>query len=392
MNLKQFISYVENPNSISGQDVSLLEDIVKKFPYFQTAHLLYAKGLHNENSVHYNAQLKVAAAYATHRKRLHQIITNTTNTTLAITSEKEWTPPLSVINEQTAEQASRLLVETTNIESSLPSMEADQDAPAPSLPEDVVIEQGGQGEPVQEKTQSTHLPTQSPEQQPEQQSVGASFLPETTILQKDYLVQAATAYTELQLTEQPEQIEQNNTSYKEQSEQSTPSNFVLTLPLPSVVGSPTPLPLDFLDIGGTYSFTEWLEHTRQTIEHPQESTFVSQNEQTDKGTRAAIKPSRPLRPLSRQIIDKFIQEEPRITPSRELSKPKIEFFNPADMAKQSVAEDITFVSETLAQIYLKQENYVKALAAYEALRLKYPEKRLYFATQIKKIRKIINQE
>jgi hypothetical protein len=61
------------------------------------------------------------------------------------------------------------------------------------------------------------------------------------------------------------------------------------------------------------------------------------------------------------------------------------------MAKQSVAEDISFVSETLAKIYELQGNYSKALAAYESLRLKYPEKRLYFATQIKNLKKLINQ-
>ena len=84
-----------------------------------------------------------------------------------------------------------------------------------------------------------------------------------------------------------------------------------------------------------------------------------------------------------ELIDKFIKDEPRINPV------KTEFFSPVNMAKQSVAEDITFVSETLAKIYVLQGNYAKAIQAYESLRLKYPEKRLYFASQIKNLRKLI---
>ncbi|HLC82237.1 MAG TPA: hypothetical protein VJI69_00310, partial [Bacteroidia bacterium] len=75
MNKIQFISYVETPEKISGNDSVLLAELLKDFPYFQTAHLLYAKSLHNINSIHYNNQLRVTAAYATDRKILHRLIT-----------------------------------------------------------------------------------------------------------------------------------------------------------------------------------------------------------------------------------------------------------------------------------------------------------------------------
>ena len=75
MNKTQFISFMETPDKISGGDSLLLSELVKNFPYFQTAHLLYTKGLHNQNSIHYNNQLKITAAYATDRKVLHRLIT-----------------------------------------------------------------------------------------------------------------------------------------------------------------------------------------------------------------------------------------------------------------------------------------------------------------------------
>lgn len=80
------------------------------------------------------------------------------------------------------------------------------------------------------------------------------------------------------------------------------------------------------------------------------------------------------------ILDKFIRENPSI------SRPKAEFFNPVNMAKQSVEEDEELVTETLANLYYKQGNHRKAIRAYEKLCLLYPSKMTYFASLIQKIK------
>ncbi|MGB2445728.1 MAG: hypothetical protein ACPH86_05190, partial [Schleiferiaceae bacterium] len=46
-----------------------------------------------------------------------------------------------------------------------------------------------------------------------------------------------------------------------------------------------------------------------------------------------------------------------------------------------------FVTETLAEIYLKQALWDKAINAYEVLSLKYPEKSSFFADRIREIKK-----
>ena len=84
------------------------------------------------------------------------------------------------------------------------------------------------------------------------------------------------------------------------------------------------------------------------------------------------------------LIDKFIQTEP--------SMPKItkNDVTPSDIATTDTDTKPEFFSETLAKIYVRQQLYDKAIATYLKLSLKYPEKSVYFAVQIEKIKEKIN--
>ncbi|MBK7680968.1 MAG: hypothetical protein IPJ26_00045 [Bacteroidetes bacterium] len=72
---------------------------------------------------------------------------------------------------------------------------------------------------------------------------------------------------------------------------------------------------------------------------------------------------------SDQLIDNFIKQEPRITPS------KSAFYSPINMAKRSIIESDDIVSETLANIYAQQGNFQKAISFYTKLSLRFPEKK-----------------
>ncbi len=74
MNRAQFISYVREPDVLSADTELILTGLLKEFPFFQTAQLLYAKNLFNQSSINYTNQLKVAAAYSGDRSVFYKLI------------------------------------------------------------------------------------------------------------------------------------------------------------------------------------------------------------------------------------------------------------------------------------------------------------------------------
>ncbi len=87
-----------------------------------------------------------------------------------------------------------------------------------------------------------------------------------------------------------------------------------------------------------------------------------------------------------ELIDNFIKSNPKIEPNKHHTP------EPYDISADSVQENDHLITDTLANIYLKQGHYAKAIFAYEKLCLKYPEKSAYFADQIAEIKKIIEKK
>ena len=122
-----------------------------------------------------------------------------------------------------------------------------------------------------------------------------------------------------------------------------------------------------------------LEEKRKSIDELKAIIANRLREIEEEKQRKEMGKPTPKRLSRKELIDKFITENPSI------SRPKAEFYNPLTVAQNSIIDQENIVSETLAKIY-EQQNYIeKAISIYEKLRLKYPEKSRYFAAQIERL-------
>ncbi|UPZ17564.1 hypothetical protein [Flavobacterium humidisoli] len=172
--------------------------------------------------------------------------------------------------------------------------------------------------------------------------------------------------------EEEQIIEENEEPLEEIIEEEEPNKPAKTAAEHLEIGKP----LDF-SLSEKHSFQEWLQLSR--TEPIDRSNEISPEEQAK--IEAAKEEERQKKA---EIIDKFIETNPKISPIKPgTSVPAVQI--------EPVIEDNSYLmTETLARVYLEQKKYTKAIQAYEILILKYPEKITFFADRISDI-KILQQ-
>ena len=333
MNRTAFIQLLQKPHLSGKEQENELREMLYTYPYFQAAQILLAKNLHNQNSYLYEKQLKTAALYAGNRKLLYHFIQKTQE---EIVAEEPNVVPSQIV------QPEPITIPVSGI-SSEPLVLADKTTPVieeVKAPEKIIASEEFTSEIIEE----THPPE-------EISSVTEDGIGDTS----------------------PVQPETSLTSFIDNKEE-----------IPVIIRTNEP-----------HSFDEWLKlvsvkhriepeiiilpDTQKPVEvHPLVEAETIVKEIIEEPEAAPVNKNKAFD--SDSIIEKFIKESPSI------SRPKAEFFNPANMAKISVEEDDDLATETLAKIYTKQGNYKKAIRIYEKLCLKFPDKMPYFVALIQKIK------
>ena len=106
-----------------------------------------------------------------------------------------------------------------------------------------------------------------------------------------------------------------------------------------------------------------------------EKTELQENHQKD------VKDSNPMK--HQQLVDTFLEksqsDETLFSASKRTSIPQQDSSQDVD----SLLDDDSFLTETLAQVYIKQKKYEQALTIIKRLSLNFPKKSIYFADQIR---------
>lgn len=126
-----------------------------------------------------------------------------------------------------------------------------------------------------------------------------------------------------------------------------------------------------------YSFSEWLQltnHGAKKKETPSEKQVKTTED------KPSPKKNTEHKKKKFELIDQFIQTNPKIVPKDNTTKVPI---------KESLIFDRNeLMTATLAKVYLEQKKYKEAIQAYKILSLKYPEKSSFFADRIKAVEKL----
>ncbi len=318
MNAQQYTQWLNNPYQLTNENVAALKNLINEYPYLQSARALYLKALNQQRSFLYNSELKKTAAYTTDRDVLFDYIVSED----FVTYKPLHIEDLNVVDEN-------------YIEFKKPEPTLDETIEKRVLDTLVYIEN------QDKETELIHKIDQ----------ISKSKIEANKLEKETALVEEKQISTEEVSTEEIHPLEEN-----------------------LEVGKP----LDFSE-NDKFSFTEWLKLTSaQPIQRENAEPTPEKIEPEIKNTVEDVVPAKQK---NMDLIDRFIETNPKITPSKTAVVPVINM--------DRLNEDEPFyMTETLARIYLEQKKYQKAIQAYEILILKYPEKSSLFANRIFDIKKL----
>lgn len=401
MKAEKLIGLICHPENTKSDDLLELETLVNRYPYFQAARLLHLKALHNSSPARFRNELKSGSIYITDHKQFYKYLHNLLEFDYSCPVQQAPHQSLSdIVSDRIREINGYIPVNSVGIparKDKTPVSEKREkehivqvDFPKPPAPAPVASvvppqfmgpQDYPEGEIVSNPIFLDDMPgvvndysdyeeTKTQKQQPVYETVEYRT-------HEDYRIEILSSPSELP-KEQTEEKAENEPSFRaielitEEDPVSTPVSYTpdeeVSLPPAEQTGKPRISLQELPDILGIYK----LEDDSGYEEEPSVSEL------------AASLRKKKNKKDKEKLIEKFITEEPSIP------RGTLDEVDNRDLSEESSMEKEDLFSETLAKIYIKQQLYEKAIATYIKLSLKYPEKSVYFANRIEKIKAKIN--
>ena len=389
MKAEKLIELIGHPEKIKSDDLRELDTLVNRYPYFQTARILYLKALYTFSGARFRNELKQGSVHITDHKQFYRYLNNQIEFDYLTATGKNKENSLEHIVE---ERIREIQGHTTVSSFGIPAYkEAGYTTDPEEQPDEIIgFNLPDSGKPStfsslnRRKTKSYIPPeTDTPvisnpimiDDIPGVVNDYASDEPATQPSAEFEIVERHSNYKYIIESvpvreKQPETQPMDNTPELPAAQDTAP--IALDLIIDEEDSPEIPVPEE---IASSFDMPE----IRSGAYRLQEKTTRAAEPATPKNAKRSKKQSNKA-----ELIDRFIQAEPVM--------PKITA-SPAgdikDLSQENKFDKEELFSETLAKIYVKQQLYEKAIATYIKLSLKYPEKSVYFANRIEKIKENI---
>jgi hypothetical protein len=401
------LQLLAHPAALTGADVRELEQLAQAFPYCQTAHLLLAKAAHDQGSMLASQRLRRAATYTPDRTRLRQLM-ELAPTPVAEPTEPEPAAmaepaPMAVAAEQVAPTSPVVAVAEL-----LPTLPAEPEPAPPAEPEltEPLITLAEEEPPVVPLPEATSLEPAATDvvEEPAVEVETAEIAEETeaeAVVEDELPAQAPPirppaeaelAHAEFGLADaEPTEI----IAYR-LPEVELPLGItidVLSSPLPAFRGDPevgyapsegSRLGFSLQGLAPEYSLMTGPAALLPSATLPPTSEFFA----PDALVLAHLTAHQTLVPAlgANDLIDSFLRRSPQGAARRRAQFPPATEEEQPDLSSPSTRSVPDLASENLAQILVRQGKPERAIAIYERLIVKHPEKMAYFTAQIDSLR------
>jgi len=428
MSTEDLIKYLEHPQKLNEYSLSELRALLRRYPYFHTAHVLFLLNLKNINDPRYREFLKQSAVYIKDRDKFLRHI-NRLEASLDENNPEKSTargrladsPDLSDSQQEKPADKARKSVGSKHA----PEKQSGGNAPEEAAGKDKQAASGGElqtgkaAEGRKDKDFSTeYLRSRIAETLSEQKGDARDQESKSPELGSDFfIIDKVTQVEEKMARRMREKYQQESRRKQDKSGPDESDSDLFELDSTEGVENTRQAPSGRKEkeAGHTEDNKESTDTTRaeehnkaqpektektgQPEDHPVEQENSDNKQDKSTSSKEVIhvggeyfseteyrRNQEEARRKQNDLIEQFIRKAPdleSITPSEKDNQ---------DISQDSVEEKQDLASEKLIQIYIKQGYYQKAMDAYEKLSLKYPEKSDYFAEQIKKLKRTIDKQ